>query len=73
MSFSEEDKEALSTRLDEIQESLDELENLLVTLNQFKNLLVSINQEVTKIAQIALSFFLVMLVGLFGGIFIAIM
>lgn len=63
MSFSEEDKEALGQRLDEIQESFDELENLLV----------SVKQEVTKIAQIALSFFLVMLVGLVGMFFISIL
>ena len=63
MSFSEEDKEALGERLDEIQESFDELENLLV----------SVKQEVKKIAQIALSFFLVMLVGLVGTLFISMM
>jgi hypothetical protein len=63
MSFSEEDKEALGQRLDEIQESFDELENLLV----------SVKQEVRKIAQIALSFFLVMLVGFVGALFISMM
>jgi|688.fasta_scaffold151908_2 hypothetical protein len=63
MSFSEEDKEALGERLDEIQESFDELENLLV----------SIKQDVKRIAQIALSFFLVMLIGIVGAFFISIM
>ena len=63
MSFSEEDKEALGERLDEIQESFDELEKLLV----------SVKQEVKKIAQIAMSFFLVMLVGLVGAFFVSMM
>jgi hypothetical protein len=63
MSFSEEDKEALGERLDEIQESFDELENLLV----------SIQKDVKRIAQIALSFFLVMFIGLAGALFISVM
>lgn len=63
MSFSEEDKEALGERLDEIQESFDELEKLLV----------SVAQEVRKIGQIALGFFLLTLVSLVGAFFISIM
>jgi hypothetical protein len=63
MSFSEEDTKALGERLDEIQESFDELENLLV----------SVKQDVKRIAQIALSFFLVMLIGIVGAFFISMM
>ncbi len=63
MSFSEEDKEALGERLDEIQESFDELENLLV----------SVKQDVKRIAQIALSFLLVTLIGIIGAFFISVM
>jgi hypothetical protein len=62
MSFSEEDKEALGERLDEIQESFDELENLLV----------SVRQDVKKIAQIAVSFLLVTLIGIVGAFLISI-
>ena len=62
MSFSEEDKEALGERLDEIQESFDELENLLV----------SVRQDVKKIAQIAVSFLLVTLIGFVGAFLISI-
>lgn len=62
MSFSEEDKEALGERLDEIQESFDELENLLV----------SVRQDVKKIAQIAVSFLLVTFIGIVGAFLISI-